>query len=196
MDKITEQQKLEGRKLRPVSPFIYRLLGNVVVNGVLVKKYNAHFTYVDDVSRYRGQSYVVVSNHASRMDYVFTAPAFLPDTFNFVVGYNEFFRSHLAMILRMMQTVPKKNFVHQPYAIRQMMKIIREGGRIILLPEGMSSISGANQPCALGSGHLPGRTGTVHQDSRRIPDRAEVQPGGPHRPRGRGGRRAIHAGAA
>ena len=154
MDKITEQQKLEGRKLRPVSPFIYRLLGNVVVNGVLVKKYNAHFTYVDDVSRYRGQSYVVVSNHASRMDYVFTAPAFLPDTFNFVVGYNEFFRSHLAMILRMMQTVPKKNFVHQPYAIRQMMKIIREGGRIILLPEGMSSISGANQPCALGSGHL------------------------------------------
>ncbi len=154
MENLTEQQKLESRKLHPVSPFIYRLLGKVVVNGVLAKKYNAHFTYVDDVAKYRGQSYIVVSNHASRMDYVFTAPAFLPDTFNFVVGYNEFFRSHLAMILRMMQVVPKKNFVHQPYAIRQIIKIIRSGGRIILLPEGMSSISGANQPCALGSGHL------------------------------------------
>ncbi len=154
MDKPTVQQELESRKLHPVSPFIYRLLGRVVVNGFLAKKYNAHFTYVDDVTKYRGQSYVVVSNHASRMDYVFTAPAFLPDTFNFVVGYNEFFRSHLAMILRLMQVVPKKNFVHQPYAIRQIIKIIRSGGRIIILPEGMSSISGANQPCALGSGHL------------------------------------------
>ena len=154
MDKPTEQQKLESRKLHPVSSWIYRFLGKVVVNGVLAKKYNAHFTYADDVSKYRGQSYVVVSNHASRMDYVFTAPAFLPDTFNFVVGYNEFFRSHLAMILRMMQVVPKKNFVHQPYAIRQIIKIIRAGGRIIILPEGMSSISGANQPCATGSGHL------------------------------------------
>ena len=154
MDKPTEQQKLESRKLHPVSPWIYRLLGKIVVNGVLAKKYNAHFTYADDITKYRGQSYVVVSNHASRMDYVFTAPAFLPDTFNFVVGYNEFFRSHLAMILRMMQVVPKKNFVHQPYAIRQIIKIIRAGGRIIILPEGMSSISGANQPCATGSGHL------------------------------------------
>ena len=154
MDKLTVQQELEKRKLHPVSPLIYRFLGRVVVNGVLAKKYNAHFTYVDDVSKYRGQSYVVVSNHASRMDYVFTAPAFLPDAFNFVVGYNEFFRSHLAMILRMMQVIPKKNFVHQPYAIRQIIKVIRSGGRIIILPEGMSSISGANQPCALGSGHL------------------------------------------
>ena len=113
-----------------------------------------NFTYADDIKPYLGTSYVVVSNHASRIDYVFTAPAFWPDTFNFVVGYNEFFRSHLAAVLRIMQVVPKKNFVHQPYSIRQMIRIIRAGGRLIILPEGMSSISGANQPCALGSGHL------------------------------------------
>lgn len=154
MGKPTLQQELEGRSLRPVSPLLYRLLAKVVVQGMLVKKYNAHFSYADDIRPYLGKSYVVVSNHASRMDYVFTAPAFLPDSFNFVVGYNEFFRSHLAMILRLAQVVPKKNFVHQPYSIRQIIKIIRSGGRIILLPEGMSSISGANQPCALGSGHL------------------------------------------
>ena len=154
MDKPTLQAELESRQLHPVNRALYGFLANAVVKGALVKKYNAHFTYKDDIERYRGRSYIVVSNHASRMDYVFTAPAFLPDSFNFVVGYNEFFRSHLAGILRMAQVVPKKNFVHQPYAIRQMMKIIRAGGRLILLPEGMSSISGANQPCALGSGHL------------------------------------------
>ena len=119
MPELTLQQKLEKRKLHPVNRAFFGFLANVVVKGALVKKYNVHFSYKDDVSAYRGQSYVVVSNHASRMDYVFTAPAFLPDSFNFVVGWNEFFRSHLAFILRAAQVIPKKNFVSQPYSIRQ-----------------------------------------------------------------------------
>ena len=86
MENLTEQQKLESRKLHPVSPFIYRLLGKVVVNGVLAKKYNAHFTYVDDVAKYRGQSYIVVSNHGSRMDYVFTTAVIPAEALTFVRG--------------------------------------------------------------------------------------------------------------
>jgi ribosomal protein S27AE len=35
-----------------------------------------------------------------------------------------------------------------------MSRVIKEGGRVILFPEGMSSISGANQPCAVASGKL------------------------------------------
>ena len=152
-EKLTEQEKLEKRALKPVNKTAFRALVHVA-NALFKKKYGVNFTYVDDIKPYLGKSYVVVSNHASRIDYVFTAPAFWPDTFNFVVGYNEFFRSHLAAVLRIMQVVPKKNFVQQPYSIRQMIRIIRAGGRLIILPEGMSSISGANQPCALGSGHL------------------------------------------
>ena len=152
-EKLTEQEKLEKRTLKPVNKTAFRALVHVA-NALFKKKYGGNFTYADDIKPYLGTSYVVVSNHASRIDYVFTAPAFWPDTFNFVVGYNEFFRSHLAAVLRIMQVVPKKNFVQQPYSIRQMIRIIRAGGRLIILPEGMSSISGANQPCALGSGHL------------------------------------------
>ena len=153
MEKLTEQQKLEQRRLGPVNKAAFRFMVGLAT-VLFKKKYGVSFTYADDIRPYRGKPYIVVSNHASRVDYVFTAPAFWPDTFNFVVGYNEFFRSHLAGVLRAMQTVPKKNFVQQPYSIRQMIRIIRGGGRIIILPEGMSSISGANQPCALGSGHL------------------------------------------
>ena len=67
MENLTEQQKLESRKLHPVSPFIYRLLGKVVVSGVLAKKYNAHFTYVDDVAKYRGFSKTYVSRAVERL---------------------------------------------------------------------------------------------------------------------------------
>ncbi len=150
---MTEQEKLEKRQLKPVPSLAYRMVAKLAT-VLFIKKYNVNFSYADDIGPYKGKAYVIVSNHASRIDYVFTAPAFFPDPINFVVGYNEFFRSHLAMVLRLMQAVPKKNFTRQPYAIRQMIKIIKAGGRILLMPEGMSSISGANQPCATGGGHL------------------------------------------
>lgn len=153
MDKPTIKQSIDNCKLRPVNKLKFRFMVGVA-NTLFRKKLGVSFTYVDDITPYHGKPYIVVSNHASREDYVFTAPAFWPDTFNFVVGYNEFFRSHLHGVLTQMQTVPKKNFTKQPNSIRQILRIIRNGGRIIILPEGMSSISGASQPCAIGGGHL------------------------------------------
>lgn len=153
MDKPTIKQSIDSCKLKPVNKLKFRVMVGVA-NTLFRKKLGVSFTYVDDITPYRGKPYIVVSNHASREDYVFTAPAFWPDTFNFVVGYNEFFRSHLHGVLTQMQTVPKKNFTKQPNSIRQILRIIRDGGRIIILPEGISSISGASQPCAIGGGHL------------------------------------------
>ena len=95
-----------------------------------------------------------MGNHASRLDYIYSSLALLPHSLNYVAGYNEFFRSHLAFILRLMQVIPKKNFVNDVYAIKQMHQIINEEGNIIFFPEGMSSISGANQPSAIASGKL------------------------------------------
>lgn len=152
-ERLTQQEKLEKRTLHPVNKAAFRAI-TLLSRALFYKKYGVTFSYNIDPADYRGKPYVLVSNHASRADYVFTGLALYPDSFNYVVGYNEFFRSHLAKLLRVLQVVPKKNFTPQPYAIRQMMRIIRAGGRIIIMPEGMSSISGANQPCALGGGAL------------------------------------------
>lgn len=151
--KLTEQEKLEARHLKPVPRLPYHFMA-LLSKALYAKKCGVSFKYNVDLAPYRGKPYVVVANHASRLDHAFTAPAFYPDTMNFVVGYNEFFRSHLAGLMRTMQVVPKKNFTPQPYSIRQIIRIIKQGGRIMIMPEGMSSISGANQPVALGSGKL------------------------------------------
>jgi hypothetical protein len=78
--------------------------------------------------------------------------ALLPLTLNYVAGYNEFFRSHLAFLFRLMQVIPKKNFVSDLYAVKSMKRVLDGGGRVALFPEGMSSISGTNQPCAIATG--------------------------------------------
>lgn len=149
----TLQQLLEERRLAPVSPGRFRAI-TLLSRLLFYKKYGVTFDYRIDPALYRGKPYVVVANHASRADYVYTGLAFYPDSFNYVVGYNEFFRSHLSWLLKALQVIPKKNFVPHPYAVKQMLRVIRGGGRIIIMPEGMSSISGANQPCAIGGGQL------------------------------------------
>ncbi|MFA6365813.1 MAG: hypothetical protein WCX13_01345 [Candidatus Hydrogenedentales bacterium] len=54
----------------------------------------------------------------------------------------------------MLQIIPKKNFTPDLYTIKEMHRIIDGGGKVIIFPEGMSSIGGGNQPCAIGSGKM------------------------------------------
>ncbi len=151
-EKMTLEQKLHSRRIKSPPAFIYRLLANIW-RLMFVKKLGFTWEYRADPRKETGP-YIVVSNHASRMDYIYTGIPLLPHCMNYVAGYNEFFRSHLALVFRILQVIPKKNFVPDVYCIKEIMRIIKSGGRICIFPEGMSSISGANQPVALGSAKL------------------------------------------
>ncbi|MDL2234528.1 1-acyl-sn-glycerol-3-phosphate acyltransferase [Christensenellaceae bacterium OttesenSCG-928-L17] len=151
-EKPTLQETLVARQLRQPPAVIYPLLANIW-KLLFFKKLGVTVSYKADVKRMKGP-FIVVSNHASRMDYIYTGIALLPHRLNYVAGYNEFFRSHLAAIFRLLQVIPKRNFVPDIYAVREIARILKSGGKIMLFPEGMSSISGANQPCAVGSGKL------------------------------------------
>lgn len=151
-EKLTIAQKLNRRKLHTPPAVIYPLLANIW-RLLFIKKLGVTFEYKVNPRDYKG-AYIVVSNHASRADYIYTGIPFLPHRLNYVAGYNEFFRSHLAFVFRLLQVIPKKNFTPDVYCIKEVTRILRSGGRVIIFPEGMSSISGANQPVALGSAKM------------------------------------------
>lgn len=148
--KITIAQKLERKKAKRPPHVVYPLLKAIVLKS-LAKKWNTKFEFKVDTSKIKGP-FVVVYNHASRNDYVFTALAFPKQRLNFIAGYNEFFRSHLKFIFGLAQAIPKRNFVPDLHTIMEAMRIIKKGGAICIAPEGMNSISGSNQPVAIGTG--------------------------------------------
>ncbi len=150
--KMTLDEKLHSKKLHQPPAWLYNLLANIW-KVLFVKKLGVTFEYKADPRKDTGP-YIVVSNHASRVDYLYTGLPFLPHTMNYVAGYNEFFRSHLALVFKLMQVIPKKNFAPDLYCIREIRRILKSGGRVCIFPEGMSSISGGNQPVALGSAKL------------------------------------------
>ncbi len=151
MSKQTVARKIHSRKITPPN-FIYNILGWAWKTFV-AKKYNVHYTDRVGMPKVEG-SYIFISNHASRLDYIFTGIPVLPKRMNYVAGYNEFHRSHLSLVFKLLHVIPKKNFVPDIYTVREMLRVLKAGGRICIFPEGMSSISGANQPVAIGTGKL------------------------------------------
>lgn len=151
-EKLTLQEKLERNRVGKPPALPYWILINIW-RLALNKRLGVNFTFNARPSKDK-EPYILISNHASRVDYLYTAPAVLPHRLNYVVGYNEFFRSHLYPIFSLMQVIPKRNFTPDTHAAREIIRVIRSGGHVCLFPEGMSSISGGGQPCALGSGRL------------------------------------------
>ena len=130
--------------------FIYNVLGWVWGN-FMAKKYNVSVEFKTEIDKKKGP-FIMISNHASRLDYMFTGIPMLPARMNFIAGYNEFYRSHLKGVFSLLKVIPKRNFTPDFYTIKSASQIIKDGGNIMIFPEGMSSISGANQPVAIGTG--------------------------------------------
>lgn len=150
--KKTIEEELHSRRISLPNKFIYNLLG-YLWKFTVSKKYHLEYEFIDNPKKEKGP-FVVISNHASRLDYIFTAVPLLPKTLNFVAGYNEFFRSHLHGIFKLLKVIPKKNFTPDIYTITEVKRVINKGGRVCIFLEGMSSISGHSQPVALGSSKL------------------------------------------
>lgn len=148
-EKLTLQQELERRKVKipnPIFYFAYRVLA-----GIISLPYKHKIKVIDSPKDCKGPCFVIW-NHLSRRDYLFLNIACYPRRFNMLAGYNEFFRSHLAFLFKLVNVIPKKNFSNDMVSIAGMHRIIKAGGLIAFSPEGSSSYYGDQQPIVPGTG--------------------------------------------
>ena len=148
---MTIDERLRRTNVKSPPGWLYWVL--MQVTKLLNRGSNTHFTYRARPAEESGPI-VMIANHASRVDYQFTAPVCYPKKLNYVVGYNEFFRFPTSVLLPVMQVIPKKNFTPDAHALRQILRVIESGGNICLMPEGMSSITGMAQPVIPGGAKL------------------------------------------
>ena len=150
-DKISVKEHVNTLQVKRPG-LIYWLLG-YPWKWMFLRKYGVKFHYNIRLKDYKAP-YIVIANHTSRFDYMFATIPFLPRRLNHVVGYNEFYRSHLKFIMNVMQSIPKRNFYRDNHAMKEMMRVLKNKGILMIYPEGMNSISGASQPVALGTAKL------------------------------------------
>lgn len=91
MKSISEQ--LRTKMLRRPPVVIYPLLG-YIWKILYQKKLGFRYEYHVDPRKDK-RPHIVLANHTSRLDYIYTGIPLLPHQYSYVAGYNEFFRSHL-----------------------------------------------------------------------------------------------------
>lgn len=145
-------ESLNERQFHRPNPILYWLY-HVLARLFILRKYHPRITRKDDINDCQGPCFVIW-NHLSRIDHAYLLEATYPKRVNILAGYNEFYKSHLHWVFRLMNILPKKNYTTDLLGMKAMMSIIKQGGCIAFAPEGMSSIYGTNQPIVNGTGHL------------------------------------------
>ena len=153
--KTTLNEKVKNLKIKKPSRPVWAVF-KILANILYYKKCKVEIQSSVDMSKYKGKPLIVVSNHASRMDYAFVVFAVKGRRINYIAAENEFHRDHLQLVFKLAHVIPKKNFYPDMTTIRGCTKILKKSkeGTIALFPCGMSTASGAQQPSMLGTGKL------------------------------------------
>lgn len=150
--KLTKHDKLYKRKLHKPNKFFYTTL--YFLSKIVYRKYNMKFNIIDN-PKLEKENFIILGNHANRNDFLFTAIPLYPKIINFVSGYNEFFRSNLAPVFKLLQIVPKRQFCNDPYTVFEIISLVKkQNANLAFYPEGLATIFGDSMPCAIGTGKL------------------------------------------
>lgn len=89
---------------------------------------------------------LIIGNHTNFLDPAFLALALPHQTVNFVAGSALMKKRFARRIMSWMQVIPKLQFVTDTKAVRGMLEIIKQDGRLALFPEARRSLDGAAEP--------------------------------------------------
>jgi 1-acyl-sn-glycerol-3-phosphate acyltransferase len=116
-----------------------------------------HFN-VPDLDRVEG-SLLLASNHQSFLDPVLVGMA-LPRPLNFAARSTLFTNPAFGTLIRALGAHPLQRDRVDPRGIRTLLRLLRDGRRLLVFPEGTRTRDGALNPFRPGTGVLAVRTGT------------------------------------
>ena len=90
--------------------------------------------------------FIVLCAHPSEFDAVVLLSACFPRYTRFVAGAQQLYKGFQGKMLRLIKVIPKKQFVPDISAIKEMMKTIKSGYVLGMMPEGRVSMDGTPNP--------------------------------------------------
>ncbi len=135
---------LVSRKVMPPSPILMSV--GMWVVGVLNRRYKVDFSYDYDPKTIQNQPTVLLSSHASRLEFIYTIYGFGRRDVNVVCGYQNILKKGLYRLFIAFGAISK--YLYQPdfMCVKNMLRVLKRGGAIGLFPEGIQSTSGSTHP--------------------------------------------------
>lgn len=136
--------KLINREIKKPNPFIMSLA--MWLLGILNRIYKVKFTYDYDPKSIKNQPAILLSSHASRLEFIYTLYGFRRKDVNMVCGFQNILQKELYHLFLKLGIISK--YLYQPdfMCVKNMLKVLKRNGAIGLFPEGIQSTSGSTHP--------------------------------------------------
>ena len=122
--------------------------------GLLNRRYKVAFSYDYDRKSIAHQPTVLLSSHASRLEFIYTVYGFGRKDINVVCGYQNILKKGLFHLFIKLGVISK--YLYQPdlMCVKNMLRVLKRGGAIGLFPEGIQSTSGSTHPINPATAHF------------------------------------------
>ena len=137
--------KLINRKVEKPNQLIMSI--GMWVLGIINKKiYKVDFSYDYDPRSLDDQPTILLSSHASRLEFIYSIYGFGRKDINVVCGYQNILQKGLYPIFLKLGVISK--YLYQPdfMCVKNMLRVLKRKGAIGLFPEGIQSTSGSIHP--------------------------------------------------
>lgn len=125
-----------------------RLLSAITffILGIIARKNKVRFHYGYKRKELKGKPVILLSTHASRLEFIYALSGFKERNINAVCGYQNIMKKYVYTLLKHLGVISK--FLYQPdfTCTKSMISVINRGGNLALFPEGIQSISGSTHP--------------------------------------------------
>lgn len=136
--------RLVNREIKKPSRFLMSL--TMLLLGIINKFYKVRFSYDYDRKAIKDQPAILLSSHASRLEFIYSIYGFRRKDVNIVCGYQNILKKGIYPIFIRLGVISK--YLYQPdlVCVKNMLKVLKRNGSIGLFPEGIQSTSGSLHP--------------------------------------------------
>lgn len=144
MKKKTLKGKLVNRKIKKPNPILMTVC--MWVLGILNKRYKVKFSYDYEPKSLGKQPTILLSSHASRLEFVYTLYGFKRKNINMVCGYQNILKKGIFPLFIRLGVISK--YLYQPdiICVKNMLGVLKRNGTVGIFPEGIQSTSGSTHP--------------------------------------------------
>lgn len=136
--------RLINRKIKKPNPVIMTI--GMPILGLINRRYGVEFSYDYDPKSIKEQPTILLSSHASRLEFMYTIYGFGRKDINVVCGFQNILQKGIYGLLLRLGVISK--YLYQPdfMCVKNMMRVLKRNGALGLFPEGIQSTSGSTHP--------------------------------------------------
>lgn len=136
--------RLINRKIKKANPFLMTIA--MFVLGILNRRYKVKFNYNYNPKSIKKESTILLASHSSRNEFIYMIYGFKRRDINIVCGYQNIIKKGIYNILINLGVISK--YLYQPdiVCVKNIIKVLKRNGTVIVFPEGIQSTSGSTHP--------------------------------------------------